>query len=201
MTVLYLLAADPTGDAAHDTAIYEVAALSSRLAYAMMCLSLTWGVLTSMGWVSRLANRGAMRSGHMILSTMTLSFIAMHVLSYTLLAQSPWTFDQLLIPFSSGGKFRHAMGTLAFEGMLVAALAIGLRRFMSYWRWLWIHRLAYPAFGFGVVHAFMGAMENGHLSALWIGGITLLVPAVTVTLLRLLPAKALTTTGLLEEVP
>ena len=199
--MLYLLAADPSGDAAHDTAIYEVAALSARFAYAMMCLSLTWGVLTSMGWVSRLTSRAALRSGHMILSTLTLAFITMHVLSYTLLAQGPWGFEQLLVPFGTGGKFRHAMGTLAFEGMLLAALAIGLRRFMSYWRWLWIHRLAYPAFGFGVVHAFFGASENGHLSALWIGGITLLVPAITIAALRLLPAKALATTGLIEDGP
>jgi sulfoxide reductase heme-binding subunit YedZ len=198
--VLYLLAVDSTGDAAHDTGIYEMATLSARLAYAAMCLSLTWGVLTTMGWVSKLSSRAATRSGHLILSTLTLAFIGTHILAYTLLVQSPWGFEQLLVPFGTGGKFRHAMGTLAFEGMLVAALAIGLRRWMSYWRWLWIHRLAYPAFGFGVVHAFMGAMENGHLSAMWIGGITLLVPAVTVTLLRLLPAKALTTTGLLEDV-
>jgi sulfoxide reductase heme-binding subunit YedZ len=199
--VLYLLAADSTGDAAHDTGIYEIASLVGRFGYAMMCLSLTWGVLTSMGWVSRLTSRAAMRSGHMILSTLTLAFITTHILSYTLLAQGPWSFEQLLIPFSAGGKFRHAMGTLAFEGMLVAALAIGLRRWMSYWRWLWIHRLAYPAFAAGVLHAFFGATENGHLGILWVGGITLLVPAVTVTALRLLPAKALTTTGLLEEVP
>jgi sulfoxide reductase heme-binding subunit YedZ len=199
--VLYLLAADPTGDAAHDTAIYEMAALSARCAYAMMCLSLTWGVLVTMGWVSKLTSRAAMRSGHMVLATLTLAFIFMHAISYTLLSLSPFTLDQLLIPFGTGGKARHAMGILAFEGMLVAALGVGLRRWMSYWRWLWLHRLAYPAFGAGVVHAFFGATENGHLSTLWIGGITLLVPAVTVVALRLLPAKALTTTGLLEEVP
>jgi sulfoxide reductase heme-binding subunit YedZ len=154
-----------------------------------------------MGWVSKLTNRAALRSGHMILSTLTLAFIGMHALSYTLLAAGPWSFEQLLIPFSQGGKFRHAMGTLAFEGMLLAALAIGLRRWMSYWRWLWIHRLAYPAFGFGVVHAFLGASENGHLSILWVGGITLLIPAITVALLRLMPAKALATTGLIEDGP
>ena len=72
---------------------------------------------------------------------------------------------------------------------------------MSYWQWKWLHRLAYPAFVFGILHALMGASARGDLEVLWLGGITLAVPAVVVTLIRFMPAKALATTGLLEEVP
>jgi sulfoxide reductase heme-binding subunit YedZ len=195
--VFYQLAA---GEIEHDSGVLEMAQLSARLSYAMMCLALAWGALTSMGLVNRLTGRQALRSSHMVLATLTLAFAAVHFIAFLYLQSRQWTAMQVLVPFNTGGKFRHTMGILAFEGMLAVFVVVGLRRWMTYYRWLWIHRLAYPAFGFGVVHAFMGAMENGHLSTMWIGGITLLVPAVTVTLLRLLPAKALTTTGLLEDV-
>lgn len=199
--MLYQIVADSVGDAAHDTGVLEMSVLSARLAYASMCLALTWGVLTSMGWVNRLTGRAAMRSGHMILATLALAFAGMHFAALLLVQLNPWSLEQVLLPFGTGGKVRHAMGILAFEGMLVSAVVVGMKRWMSYWRWLWIHRLAYPAFGAGVVHSLLGAMHNGHIAALWLGGITLLVPALTITALRLVPPRALATTGLIEDAP
>ena len=199
--MLFHLAADPVVDAGHDEGVLEMAVLSARLAYAMMCLTLVWGALTSMGWVNRVTGRQALRSGHLVLASLTLAFAGVHLVSFLMLRIEPFSLEDALVPFNSGGKFRHTMGILAFEGMLVAALGIGLRRWMSYWRWLWIHRLAYPAFGLGVGHSLLGASARGDLEILWLGGITLLVPAVTVAFVRFMPAKALTTTGLLEDVP
>jgi sulfoxide reductase heme-binding subunit YedZ len=179
----------------------DVNALTARAAYAMMCLTLTWGALTSMGWVNRFTGRQALRSGHLMLATLTLAFAAVHVATLLMLRIDPFTWEDVLVPFNSGGKFRHTMGILALEGMVIAFVGVGLRRWMSYWQWLWLHRLAYPAFAFGIVHALMGASARGDLEVLWLGGITLAVPAVVVALVRFMPAKALATTGLLEEVP
>jgi sulfoxide reductase heme-binding subunit YedZ len=199
--VLFHLAADPLVDAGHDEGVLELAALSARAAYAMMCLTLTWGALTSMGWVNRFTGRQALRSGHMVLATLTLAFAGMHVVSFLMMRVQPFTVEDVLLPFNSGGKFRHTMGILAFEGMLASALVVGLRRWMTYWRWLWVHRLAYPAFAFGVGHSLLGAAARGDLEILWLGGITLLVPAATIAFVRFMPAKTLATTGLLEDVP
>lgn len=179
----------------------EMAMLSARVAYAMMCLTLTWGALTSMGWVNRFTGRQALRSGHMMLAMLTLAFAAMHIVSFLMMRIGPFTLEDVLVPFNSGGKFRHTMGIMAFEGMLLATLVVGLRRWMTYWRWLWVHRLAYPAFVFGIGHALLGASAQGDLEIWWLGGITLLVPAATIAFVRFMPAKALATTGLLEEVP
>jgi sulfoxide reductase heme-binding subunit YedZ len=198
--VLYQLAQEAV-DPGHDAGIREMAQLSARLAYALMCLSLCWGVFTSMGWVNRLTGRQALRSSHMVLATLTLGFASTHFLAFLFLHNNPWTVVDVLVPFNGGGKLQHTMGILAFEGMLAAALAVGLRRFMTYRRWLGIHRLAYPAFMLGVGHAFFGAMANGTINALWLGGITLLIPAVTLAILRFMPARALATTGLIEDAP
>jgi methionine sulfoxide reductase heme-binding subunit len=196
--VLHNLLAQTADDLGHDAGVRELAQISARLAYAMMCLTLTWGVLTSMGWVSRLAGRPALRSSHLVLATLTLAFAGIHLLAFLLLRINPLRVTQVLNPFYTGAKISTTMAILAFEGMLAAAVVVGLRRWMSYWRWLWIHRLAYPAFALGVGHSLLGAMANGHLAILWLGGITLLIPAVTVAVIRFLPTRALATAGLIE---
>ena len=196
--MFYQLAAGATD---HDSGVSEMAQLSARLAYAMMCLTLAWGALTSMGLVNRLTGRQALRSSHMMLASLTLAFASVHFIAFLYMQNKQWTVVQVLVPFNSGGKLRHTMGILAFDGMLAAFVVVGLRRWMSYYRWLWIHRLAYPAFGLGVAHSLLGAIANGHLEILWLGGITLLMPAVTIAFLRFLPAKALATTGLIEDAP
>lgn len=192
---LYLAAAD----AGHDSGVLEISTLSARLAYALMCLTLVWGVLTSTGWVSRLTGREALRSSHQTLATLTLAFAGVHGVSLTLLDSGAFGLADVLVPFT--GSFRYTMGILAFEGMLAAAIVVGLKRWMSYWRWMWIHRLAYPAFALGVLHAFFSALAAGSLSAVWVGGLTLLVPAATLMLLRLVPARTLAVAGLVEDSP
>jgi sulfoxide reductase heme-binding subunit YedZ len=184
--------------ASADDGVRELSVLSARLAYALMCLTLTWGVLVSTGWFDRLTGRHALRSSHQVLATITLTFAFVHGLSFLLLS-TPTPLADLIIPFR--GALRDTFGVLAFEGMLAAAIAVGLKRWTSYWGWLWVHRLAYPAFVLGVLHAFFQALARGTLSAVYLGGLTLLVPAVTVILIRLVPAKTLEAAGLAEDGP
>lgn len=184
--------------ASHDDGVRELSVLSARLAYALMCLTLTWGVLVSTGWFDRLTGRHALRASHQIFATVTLSFAFVHGVSFLVLDQ-PLSFGGVFIPFT--GPLRDTFGTLAFEGMLAASIAVGLKRWTTYWRWLWIHRLAYPAFVLGVLHAFFQALARGTLSAVYLGGLTLLIPALAVVLLRLVPPKALEAAGLAEGGP
>lgn len=184
--------------ASHDDGVRELSVLSARLAYALMCLTLTWGVLVSTGWFDRLTGRHALRASHQVFATLTLAFAFVHMVSFTLLDQARPVAD-LIIPFR--GVLRDTFGVLAFQGMLTAAIAVGLKRWTSYWRWLWLHRLAYPAFVLGVLHAFFQALAKGTLSTVYLGGLTLLVPAITVILLRLVPAKTLEAAGLAEDGP
>jgi sulfoxide reductase heme-binding subunit YedZ len=196
--VLHQLALGTTEDVAHDSGVIDLSVLSARIAYAMMCLSLCWGVMVSRGWVNRLTGRQALRSSHMVLATITLVCASLHVIAFTTLRVGAFGWAQVIIPFHSGNELRYTLGILALEGLYVAAVVVGLRRWLSYWRWLWIHRLAYPAFALGVLHALLSASADGTLNTLWLGGITLLVPAVAFTVLRFVPAKALATTGLIE---
>lgn len=192
---------DQTGDIAHDQGVREMFAVSGRLTYALMCLTLTWGVLTTTGWLHRLAGRQALRSGHLVLGTLTLGFAFSHVVALLFMRVEIFTVWEVFVPFNGGVKLQHTLGILAFEGMLAASVVVGVRRWLSYRQWLGIHRLSYVAFGCGVVHAFFGALNSGSLSTLWLIGITLLVPTVTIALVRFVPARALSSTGLFGDEP
>lgn len=183
----------------HDIGIREVAAASARVSYAMMCFTLCWGVLTATGWVRRLTGHQAIRSGHMMLAAFTLATGITHVAVFLLLREQTLSLYGVLVPFS--GKLRHTLGILGLEIMVAITLAVGLRRWVAYRRWLRFHQLAYPAVALVIAHSWFGAIANGHLAYLWLAGVTLTVPAITLTLLRVLPPKLLTRAGLIAPAP
>ena len=183
----------------HDIGVREVAALSARASYVFMCLTLCWGVLTATGWIKRLTGHQAIRSAHMILATFTLATGLVHAIVFLLLREQGLNIFGIAVPFS--GLARHALGILGLEIMIAITITTGMRRFIRYRNWLRFHQLAYLAFGMVVLHSWFGAIHNGHLALLWLGGITVLTPAVTLTALRFLPPKMLIRAGLLAAAP
>lgn len=182
----------------HDAGVRQIAALSARLAYAAMCLTLCWGVFVSTGWVHKLSGRQATRSSHMVFATLAVAFGLLHILCFLFLTDVTFTWIQLFIPFADG-LFRHTAGIIGFELMVVIAVSVAFQRFFRYRKWLFLHRLAYPAVALLVVHSLFGAIANGHLEVVWLGGLTLLIPTVVITLLRFVPSRLLTEAGLVKE--
>jgi len=183
----------------HDIGIREVAALSARCSYVLMCLTLCWGILTATGWVRRITGHQAIRSGHMILAILTLATGVTHAAVFVLLREQGLSIGGITLPFS--GQLRHTLGILGLEIMIAITIATGLKRFVNYRRWLRFHRLAYVALVLVVLHSWFGAIANGHLAVLWLGGITVLVPAVTMTVLRCVPPRILIRAGVLGAAP
>lgn len=189
----------PLAQQSNDAGVRGVSALSARLAYAFTCLSLCWGVLTATGWVRNISGRSALRAGHLALAVLALSFGLAHAACFLFLSNGALSPAYLAVPLLPGSLARHALGIIGLELMLAVALTAAVRRFTSYRRWLWLHRLAYPAVGLIALHSLLGAIANGHLAVLWLGGITLLVPTATLAALRILPIAALERIGLVEE--
>ena len=184
----------------HDTGIAEAAALSGRLTYLCMCLALCWGVLAATGWVRRFSGQDALRAGHVLLSAFTLATGTLHGLTFLFLEDDPFGVTDLLVPFYDGTP-RHALGIVGLELVIAVSVTAGLRRGAREGRWLRFHQLGYLAIGLLAVHAWLGAIASGHLSVVWLAGITLLVPPVLLSVLRVLPAAALVRAGLIEPVP
>ena len=181
----------------HDAGIRQMAALSARLAYLAMCLTLCWGVLTATGWVRRVTGHQALRSGHAMLAVFTIATVGIHALSFLFLDERVITGLQLIIPFANG-VVRHALGIISFDLMFAILVTAGLHRFFRYRNWLRFHQLAYVAVALGVAHAWWGAWANSDIDLLWMAGITVAAPALMLTALRLLPARALIKLGLVD---
>ncbi|HEX6354574.1 ferredoxin [Actinophytocola sp.] len=183
----------------HDIGVREVAAMSARLSYVFMCLTLSWGILTYTGWIKRLTGHQAIRSGHMILATFTVATGFTHAIVFLLLREQGLDVFGIAVPFS--GRLRHTLGILGLEIMTAILISTGMRRFIRYRNWLRFHQFAYPAVAMTVLHSWFGAVANGHLGVVWLGGITVLSPAVTLTVLRFMPPRVLTRAGLLAGTP
>lgn len=183
----------------HDAGVRQVAALSARLAYVLLCLALCWGVFVSTGWVHRLTGRQATRTGHLVLATLALAFGGVHALSLLFLTDVHFDLVRIAVPLAEGGTLGHAAGIVGFELALAIALSVGLQRFLAYRRWVSLHRLGYPALALLAVHSFVGAAANGHLGQLWLGGLTVLVPTAVLAVLRFVPSRVLANAGMLTE--
>ncbi|KAA9153341.1 hypothetical protein FPZ12_034805 [Amycolatopsis acidicola] len=193
------VALTPLAQQSADTGLRGVAQISARIAYVFMCLTLCWGVLTATGWVRNITGRKALRGGHMVLATLTLAFGIVHAGAFYFLSVGAFSVARLTVPFLPSGLARHSLGIIGLELMIAIALTAGMHRFIAYRRWLWLHRLAYLAIPILAIHSFFGAIANGHLAVLWLAGLTLLVPTLTLSVLRFLPSRVLERIGLVEE--
>ncbi|WP_027927499.1 hypothetical protein [Amycolatopsis benzoatilytica] len=181
----------------HDAGVHAVAALSARTAFVFLCLGLAWGVFTSTGWLHRLTGRQATRSSHLVFVTLALAFTLLHAMAFLLMENGPLGALELAVPLLAG-DLSESLGVVSAELMLAVVAATLIRRLLSHYRWLWLHRLGYPAVAFGVLHSFAGAFVDGHLAALWVFGLALAVPTALVAGLRFLPVRALAGAGLVE---
>ncbi|WP_328444702.1 ferredoxin [Amycolatopsis sp. NBC_00438] len=184
----------------HDAGIAEAAALSGRLTYFCMCFTLCWGVLAAAGWVRRWTGQDALRTGHVVLAAFTLATGTLHGLTFLFLDDDAFGFADLLLPFYDGTT-RHALGVAGFELVVAISVTAGLRRGAREGRWLRFHQFGYPAIGLLAVHAWLGAIWSGHLAVVWLAGITVLVPPVVLSVLRVLPTSALVRAGLIAPAP
>jgi ferredoxin len=181
----------------HDAGLAEAAALSGRLTYVCMCLTLCWGVLAATGWVRRFSGRDAIRGGHALLAAFTLATGTVHGLTFLFLDDDVFGAADLLLPFYDGTP-RHALGIAGLELVVAVSVTAGLRGGARSRRF---HQFGYLAIALLAAHAWFGAIASGHLAVVWLAGITLLVPPVVLSVLRVLPSSALVRAGLVAPTP
>lgn len=180
-----------------DDGLRGVAAIAARISYAMLCLTISWGVLTRTGWARRVGERKTFRSGHLVLATLTIAFGIVHALGFLFLAEGKFTFAMISVPIQP--MFRYTIAIIGLEIMMAIAITASLYRWTSYRRWQYVHRMAYVAFILLVAHSVLGAIANAHLSILWLAGLTFFIPAATLAILRFVPTRTLVQIGLVEE--
>lgn len=72
-----------------DSGVKKMAQISARLAYVMMCATLSWGVLIATGWAEKLTGREGLKNGHMVLASLAIAFGCIHAFAFSLLQGAP----------------------------------------------------------------------------------------------------------------
>lgn len=184
----------------HDSDVRQIAALSARLAYLFMCLTLAWGVFAATGWISRITGRTAVRATHLVFAVFTIAFGVLHAASFLFLTDASELFNPLMltVPLADGSLLRWALGIVGLELMIAIAVIVVLQHRVNYRRWLRFHQLGYAAVALTAVHSWLGALANGHLELLWLAGITITAPVIVLCVLRFTPSRVLVSAGLLN---
>ncbi|WIX98189.1 ferredoxin [Amycolatopsis mongoliensis] len=186
------------GYTSNDAGVRSVVALSARLAYLTMCLTLCWGILTATGWIQRMTGHQALRTGHVMLASFAIATATVHGFGMLFLDEQIIVGTQVVIPFLNG-YVRHGLGILSFDMMVAIVITAGMHRFIRYRNWLRFHQTAYIAIALGVVHSWWGAWSNGNFQVMWLAGITVLAPVIALTTVRFLPVSLLVKLGLVGD--
>ncbi|HEX5499567.1 MAG TPA: hypothetical protein VFX03_10085 [Thermomicrobiales bacterium] len=182
-------------------AVVLVAALAAAAAISGRSLSpLTWHLVRSSGltlylalWLAtvtgfglttrlldRFGGRGVVHSVHDFATQLAYGLLALHLLS--LLADPTVSYGprELLTPFATGWREPWTgLGVLAAEGFVLIGISAGLRRWIGYPVWRWLHALTPTIFVAALLHGlFAGSdtrepwVQAGYLAT---GGVVLLM--------------------------
>lgn len=171
-------------DYGSDSSVRQVAALAGFVSYGLMWMTLLWGIVTTTGWAMKLIRRSTVYGGHMTLAITTLTFTLFHAVTYIFQTQEKFSVVAAFIPFA--GEAELAVGIIAFELALAAAVSVWFQRKLTYRRWHLIHFVAYPVFALSLIHVLISSAEarSG-------GPITLIIAASTLGLVVLSVLRAL----------
>src|SRR5579872_2941394 len=129
----------------------RVAGLSS---YASLAIAVVTGIALRSAVLDWLGSNRAVRSLHEYTTALWIPLATLHIVSLLLDATARVGWLDLVVPFhSSYGTLGIGLGALALDVLVVVTVAAFLRRRMSRDLWLWLHRLAYVAFGLIFLHA------------------------------------------------
>ncbi len=165
-----------------------VARSSGIIAWALLTLSVCWGLLLSTRVLSRRVSPAWLLDLHRHLGGLAVVFTGIHLVG--LVADSYVTFGwtELFIPMASSWKpGAVAFGVVAFYLLLAVELtSLAMRRLpRSLWRW--VHRSSFVLFGFATYHGLAAGTDAGNA---WYRIATWTSIGVVVTLTLVLVAMA-----------
>ena len=135
----------------------RVAGLSS---YAALAISLITGIALRSAVLDWLGSNRAIRSLHEYSTALWIPLATLHVASLLLDATARVGWLDVVVPFhSSYGTMGIGLGALSLDVLAVVTVAALLKRRMGKDLWLWVHRLAYVAFGLIFVHALLAGTD------------------------------------------
>ncbi len=148
---------------------WYAARASGLVAWAIVTLSILWGLALSTRLVRRKGVPAWLLDLHKFLGTLSIVFVAVHVVA--LVADNYVYFGprELLVPFASAWRPGAVAWGIVATYLLVA---IQLTSWSMKWlpRKLWhrVHLMSIPMFAFSTVHGFTSGADNTNLAVEWV---------------------------------
>jgi sulfoxide reductase heme-binding subunit YedZ len=162
---------------------WQITRVAGLLAYYLLFVGVSLGILYGMpgikaAWKKRLYGWHAWTQGAGFI------VVILHVIILAIDQFSPFTWGQLLVPFSYPvHRFAYGFGSLAFYGLLLVMLTTDFRALISRRTWLILHMTAYPVFFLSLIHGLVGGTDTKNTPIFW-GYLFTGAALIAITLLR-----------------
>jgi DMSO/TMAO reductase YedYZ heme-binding membrane subunit len=167
----------------------RVAGLSS---YTALAIAMVTGIALRTAVLDWMGSNRALRALHEYTTVLWIPLAVIHILSLLLDKTARIGLLDVVIPFhSSYGVLGIGLGALSVDILLLVTATAFFKRKMNKELWVWLHRLAYPAFALLFLHSALSGTDFSDpiVSAItWAAAATLLLLALARAIWGRLPA-------------
>ncbi|GAC1505394.1 MAG: hypothetical protein NVS1B3_03560 [Candidatus Dormibacteraceae bacterium] len=175
-----------------DQFFWILARVTGLSSYAALAVALVTGIALRTAVLDWLGSNRALRSLHEYTTVLWIPLAVIHLLSLLLDKTARLGVLDVVIPFhSSYGALGIGLGVLSAYLLLVVTATAFFKRQMNKELWVWLHRLAYPAFALLFLHSALSGTDFSDpiVSAItWAAAATLLLLALARAIWGRLPA-------------
>lgn len=143
-----------------DQFFWVLARVAGLGSYAALAIALVTGIALRTAVFDWLGSNRAVRALHEYTTVLWVPLAALHLVSLLLDSTARIGVLDLFVPFhSSYGTLAIGVGALSLDLLVVVTVAAYLKRRMRQQAWLWLHRVAYVAFGLVFLHAVLSGTD------------------------------------------
>lgn len=143
-----------------DQFFWVMARVGGLGSYAALAIALVTGIGLRTAVFDWMGTNRAVRALHEYTTVLWVPLVGVHLLSLLLDKTARIGVLDLFVPFhSTYGTLAIGVGALSLDLLLVVTVAAYFKRRMNKDVWLWLHRVAYVAFGLAFLHAVLSGTD------------------------------------------
>jgi len=143
-----------------DQFLWVLARVAGLSSYAALAIALITGIALRTAVLDWLGSNRALRGLHEYTTVLWIPLAGLHLLSLLLDTTARIGLLDLVIPFhSTYGTLAIGLGALSVDLLMLVTVTAFLKQRMNKDVWLWLHRLAYPAFALLFLHAVLSGTD------------------------------------------
>jgi len=143
-----------------DQFLWVLARVAGLSSYAALGIALITGIALRTAVLDWLGSNRALRGLHEYTTVLWIPLAGLHLLSLLLDTTARIGLLDLVIPFhSTYGTLAIGLGALSVDLLMLVTVTAFLKQRMNKDVWLWLHRLAYPAFALLFLHAVLSGTD------------------------------------------